>query len=153
MKKKFKIIALSLLGLLIVIQFFRIDKTNPDTVVENQFTVVENPPAEVADIMQRACYDCHSNETKYPWYTNVAPVSWIIKNHINEGRHEMNFSEWGTYTNSRRHHKLEECLEEVAKGEMPLRGYVVWHDEALLTPQDTAILFPFWRKAMHSYAE
>jgi len=151
--KNFKRIAVILLGVFVLMQLIRIDKTNPETVIENQFAVVENAPTEVTEIMQRACFDCHSYETKYPWYTNVAPVSWIIKDHINEGREELNFAEWGTYSEGKRHHKLEECLEEVAKGEMPLKGYVVWHNEALLTPNDTATLFPFWRKTMRNYPE
>ncbi|MGB0430986.1 MAG: heme-binding domain-containing protein [Bacteroidia bacterium] len=136
-----------------IMQLFRIDKTNPETVIENQFSIVEDAPEDVLNIMKNACYDCHSNQTKYPWYSNVAPISWVVKDHIDEGREEMNFSEWGSYSDGKRHHKLEECLEEVAEGEMPLKGYVVWHSEALLTPQDTAVLFSFWRKTMKRYPE
>lgn len=151
--KKVKIVLLSLLALFVIIQLFRIDKTNPEVIIENQFEVVENAPDEVVKIMKGACYDCHSHETKYPWYTNIAPVSWIIKDHINEGREELNFSEWASYSDGKRRHKLDEALEEVSEGEMPLQGYVVWHDEALLTPQDTAVLFSFFRKTMKHYPD
>ena len=133
-------------------QLFRVDKTNPETVIENQFHIIEGAPDNVLAIMKNACFDCHSNYTNYPWYSNVAPISWIVKDHIDEGRAELNFSEWGTYSEGKRHHKLDECIEEVGEGEMPLRGYVVWHDEALLTPADTAVLFSFFRKTMkHLY--
>mgnify|MGYP000497978602 CR=1 FL=1 len=145
-----------LIGLLIVlalIQFIRIDKTNPETVAKDQFHAVEEAPDEVAGIMKRACFDCHSNHTKWPWYSNVAPLSWFVGKHVREGREELNFSEWASYDSKRRHHKLEECMEEVGEGEMPLKGYVVWHDEALISPEDTATLFPYFRKLMKKYDE
>ncbi len=151
--KKFLKISIVLLVLFAVIQVFRIDKTNPEIIKEQQFHVIENTPDEVLTIMRNACFDCHSNETKYPWYTNIAPVSWIIKNHINEGRAELNFSEWGTYSEGKRTHKLDECIEEVSEGEMPIKGYIVYHNEALLTPKDTFLLFRYWRNVIKTYPE
>lgn len=128
-----KKILLGLVAVLVIIQFFRIDKTNPPVDASQDFMTLTSPPAEIAQIMKDACYDCHSHETAYPWYTNVAPVSWWVKNHINEGREHLNFSIWGTYTEKKADHKLEECYEEVEEGKMPMDSYTWAHAEARLT--------------------
>lgn len=128
-----KKILIVLVALVIIIQFFRIDKTNPITPIEKDFIEMNQPPAEIAAILKTSCYDCHSNQVSYPWYTNIAPVSWFVKDHINEGREELNFSEWGDYSLKRKDHKLEECAEEVEEGEMPLDSYFIMHSDAELT--------------------
>lgn len=131
-----------LLGLAVVllgIQLIRPEKTNPPITQE----VVA--PAEVKQLLQRACYDCHSNETKWPWYSNVAPVSWLVANHVAEGRRELNFSEWDTYDDKRRAHKLEETEEMIERGEMPEALYVVGHGEAKLTDAEKKILVDWAR--------
>jgi hypothetical protein len=85
----------------IIIQFFPIDKTNPPT-PGMDFLKIKNTQPEVAQLITNSCYDCHSNESKYPWYSNIAPASWILKNHIDEGRKELNFSTFArTFPNSR----------------------------------------------------
>ncbi len=129
-----KKIILSLLVLLVLIQFIRIDKTNPPVDKSKDFITLTVPSTEVQGILLTSCYDCHSNETSYPWYTNVAPLSWWLKHHINEGREHLNFSEWGNYTEKRQQHKLDECIEEVLEGEMPLSSYTITHKDASLTP-------------------
>ena len=129
-----KKIILSLVVLLVIIQFIRIDKTNPPIDKRIDFITLTQPAAEVKGILLTSCYDCHSNETKYPWYTNIAPVSWWMKNHVNEGREHLNFSEWGNYTVKHQQHKLEECIEEVHEGEMPLSTYTRMHKETALSP-------------------
>ena len=128
-----KKIAIGLTALVVVIQFFRIDKTNPVIVQENDFITITNPPENIQHLLKSACYDCHSNESKYPWYTNIAPISWWVKDHINEGRDELNFSEWGTYKEKRQKHKLKETIEVLEEGEMPLESYLIIHDEAKMT--------------------
>lgn len=132
MKKK---ILWGVLALLVIIQFFRIDKTNPTSDPAKDFIAMTNPPAEVAGMIKASCYDCHSNQSVYPWYTNVAPVSWFIKKHINEGRKHLNFSEWGNYEERRRNHKLEEFYGEVNQREMPLQSYLIIHSESRLTDE------------------
>ncbi len=92
MSLKSKILT-GILGVAIIIQFFRIDKTNPPIEEHNDILSFESVTGDVADILKNSCYDCHSNESVYPWYTNVAPVSWWIKKHINEARDELNFSD------------------------------------------------------------
>jgi hypothetical protein len=132
MKKK---ILYCLVIIIVILQFFRIDKTNPEVIIENDFITISNPPREISSILKSTCYDCHSNETKYPWYSNVTPVSWWVKDHINEGRDELNLSEWGTYKFKRKDHKLEEMVEMLEDGEMPLNEYTWTHAEAKLTPE------------------
>ena len=114
--------------------------------LENDFITITNPPKEIAKSLKTSCYDCHSYETKYPWYTNISPLAWWIKDHINEGRDELNFSEWATYKEKRRNHKIEECIELVDEDEMPLSSYLLTHSEAKLT-SDNKMLLLNWFKA------
>ncbi|UTW66970.1 heme-binding domain-containing protein [bacterium SCSIO 12643] len=137
MKKR---ILLGLVILFLGMQLFRIDMENPTVNYEHDFISMMNPPAEVEAILRTSCYDCHSNETNYPWYSNVAPVSWWVEHHIEEGREELNFSEWGTYDAERKDHKLEECAEEVEEGEMPLQPYTITHGDAKLTDEQKELL-------------
>lgn len=140
-----KRILLGLIAVLVIIQFFRIDKTNPPLDPPNDFINVQNPPQQIAKLLKDACYDCHSHESKYPWYTNVAPVSWWVKSHINEGREHLNFSTWGTYPLKKRAHKLEECYEEVEEKHMPLKSYTWAHPEARLTEDQRATLVSWFK--------
>ena len=132
-KKWLKRIGLGLLVFLVLAQFVRIDKTNPPVEQEKNFANIVNAPANITSMLKKSCYDCHSYETKYPWYTNIAPVSWWIKGHINEAREELNFSEWASYSDKRKKHKLEECGEMIGEGDMPLRAYLWQHSEARLS--------------------
>ena len=143
MKKK---IFLGLLLAFIIIQFFRIDKTNPPVKSGQDIIAIQHPNADITNILKRACYDCHSHETKYPWYSNVAPISWLLKHHIDEGREHLNFSTWGKYTLKKQQHKLSEAYEEVEEGEMPMFGYVKMHKEANLSDSEKKQLLS-WFKA------
>ena len=97
-------------------------------------------PAEVASILRRACYDCHSHETRWPWYSRVAPVSWIVASDVRDGRRHLNFSRWNRLDEGKRAHALEEIVEEVQTGEMPLKAYRVTHPGAELTAADVETL-------------
>lgn len=130
MKKK---ILLGLVAFFITIQLIRIDKTNPAYNEAEDFLTVTQAPADMAALVKTACYDCHSHQSAYPWYTNIAPVSWLIANHIKEGRQHLNFSTWSSYPAEKAAHKLEECAEEVSEGEMPMKPYVLMHSEAKMT--------------------
>ncbi|GAB2544941.1 heme-binding domain-containing protein [Rufibacter soli] len=132
MKTKYKIL-LALLVLLVLIQFIKVDTTNPPVDKAKDFITLKNPPQQVTGILKASCYDCHSNETTYPWYTSVAPFSWWIKDHINEGRRKLNFSEYGDLPAKRAKHKLDESYEMVAEGEMPLTSYTLLHRDAALS--------------------
>jgi hypothetical protein len=114
----FKFGALALVVLLLVAQAFRIDKTNPPVKADT------NPPAPVKEVMTRSCYQCHSNETVWPWYSNVAPASWLVAYDVHEGRDELNFSAWGNYSQPQRIKKLKEIRKEIADGDMPPWYYI-----------------------------
>ncbi|MCB9049580.1 MAG: heme-binding domain-containing protein [Lewinellaceae bacterium] len=147
-----KWVGLALLAVLVAIQFFGIDKTNPPVNANEDFITLAAPPADVAQILKNACYDCHSHETAYPWYTNIEPVSWWIGRHIEEGREHLNFSIWGTYDAEKKAHKAEECGEEVEKGEMPLKSYLPMHPEARLSDAQRERLSA-WFLAMSEMSE
>jgi len=148
-----KKIALVLFAIFVIIQFFRIDKTNPEVIIENDFINVVNPPEEIATIIKTSCYDCHSNTSKYPWYSNVAPISWWLKDHINEAREELNFSEWETYNIAKKINILEEAIEEIEEGEMPLYPYKISHSSAKLNVNQIKLLMDFLKNLKINYEE
>lgn len=138
MKKK--IIIITIIALIVVIQFIRIDQTNPVNNPHYDYFVVATVPANAQKVIRESCYDCHSNETVYPWYANVAPISWMLQNHIEEGREHLNFSEWGNYSEKDRMEMLEDSMYEIGKGNMPLRPYVMLHPESKLTSEEKKLL-------------
>lgn len=131
---------LGLVALLIVLQFFRIDKTNPSSDPGSDYLASTNAGPEISQLLKSACYDCHSHESKYPWYTNIQPVGWWIKSHINGGRQHLNFSEWTSYTQKKKDHKTEEVIEEIKSRHMPMKSYTWAHSEARLSDDDIATL-------------
>jgi Haem-binding domain len=114
----FRLGVIALVAFLIIAQAFRIDKTNPPV------TGDVDAPAPVKEVLKRACYACHSNETRWPWYSSVAPASWLVAYDVREGRRALNFSQWGNYQPAQRLKKLKETGEEVKDGEMPPWYYV-----------------------------
>ncbi|MGH7785080.1 MAG: heme-binding domain-containing protein [Candidatus Binatia bacterium] len=136
MKKAIKIIIVVLVVALIAIQFFRPDRTNPAINDSDTLIVSMQVPPQVGGILERSCNDCHSNKTVYPWYTNIAPISWWLSNHISEGRSELNMSVWNTYTAKRKLNKLEAVCEQVRSGDMPLPSYLWIHRDAVLREGD-----------------
>lgn len=140
MSKNLKTIFLGVIGLLLIIQLFQIDKTNPPVRLEQDFIEITKPPQAVEQLLRTACYDCHSNETEYPWYTSVAPISWWIRHHIDEGREHLNFSIWAEYDAEEQDHKLEECVEEIQEEVMPLSSYTLVHKEAKLSTEQRQVL-------------
>lgn len=132
-----KKIIIGIVLLLVVIQLIRIDKTNPSTDKSKDFITLTHPSEEIRAILVTSCYDCHSHETTYPWYSNVAPSSWFMKDHVNDGRKHLNFSTWADYARKKQLHKLEECIDEVKEGEMPLTSYTWTHEHAALNPEQT----------------
>ncbi len=136
----FRIVIILLLAFLIIIQFFQIDKKNPQINQEIDFITLMQPPSEISSLIKSGCYDCHSNETVYPWYTKIAPFSWVIKSHVTEGREHLNFSEWGNYQPGRRGHMLDECKEMVENREMPLKSYTFLHSSARFSDENRETL-------------
>lgn len=140
MKSILRVVSIFLLIAFIVIQFFRIDNTTPAVDPSSDFLTMHEPPADVETILRTACYDCHSYETTYPWYTNIQPVGWWLQGHIDEGRDEMNLSTWENYSPEDADHYLEEIVEVVDEEEMPLPSYTWAHSEARLTDEQRDIL-------------
>ncbi len=118
--------------LLLLAQLIRPDKANPPVNSEESFS----EDSELTAVFKRACYDCHSSETRYPWYSNIAPVSWMLSHHVQEGREHLNFSIWNKLPEKKKEKLREEIWEEIEEGEMPMKGYVLLHKEAKLTSQD-----------------
>jgi hypothetical protein len=129
-RKVLKLVVGIFLFALLLAQAFRIDKTNPP--VQNNISA----DSEIQPILHRACYNCHSNETVWPWYSNVAPISWLLASDVKEGRHHVNFSTWEAYTSEAKSHKLAAIAEEVKSGDMPPWYYTLVHSEARLAPAD-----------------
>ncbi len=133
--RKFVYRALPATAVLIVIaQFIPISKNNPPKEAELQM------PAEVKSILKRACYDCHSRETVWPWYSSIAPVSWLISHDVHEGREELDFSAWNRIEIPKRGKKLKKLREEIDENEMPPWYYLVIHRRAGLSAEDHRIL-------------
>jgi len=125
---------IALVVIIVGIQFIRPDHTNPP--VDETMTIQANlqVPDEINTLIRRSCYDCHSNETEWPWYSHVAPVSWLVSDDVAGGRRHMNFSEWGTYKKGKVLSILEGMCEETSEGGMPLPIYLIMHSDAALTP-------------------
>jgi cbb3-type cytochrome oxidase cytochrome c subunit len=128
-----KKVVLVLVLLLAIAQVFRIDKTNPPADMAQDFLVLTKASPEMSDRIKNACYDCHSHHSVYPWYTNISPISFLIKSHMKNGRKKLNFSTWSAYDAEKAAHKLEECAEEVGEKHMPLKSYTWLHPKAKLT--------------------
>jgi hypothetical protein len=136
MKLSHKIL-LGLLAVIIIIQFFRPARNTSDVIVtdddiSNAYTIPDN----VHQILIKKCYDCHSNNTHYPWYFKIQPVGWWMAHHVDEGKRELNFSVFKTYPSKKANHKLEEMSEAVTEGWMPLDSYLWIHQDAKVTPEE-----------------
>ena len=137
MKKK---IALAVLVLFAALQFIRPER-NSGSVAGPHFIGAKKPvPANVAKVLQRACYDCHSNYTVYPWYAGIQPVGWWLAAHVKDGRRHFNLSEYTTYNDKRAGKKLDEVVKELKEGGMPLPSYTWAHPEARLSADDQRLL-------------
>ncbi|OCK49774.1 cytochrome C [Chryseobacterium sp. CBo1] len=141
-----KKILIIILVAFVIIQFFPIDKTNPPVDKGMDFISIKNIQPEIANTIRTSCYDCHSNETQYPWYSSIAPASWWLKNHINEGKSHLNFSIFATYEPKRQIRKMEECVEMLEKHEMPLESYYLGHQDAKLTDAQRQDLIKYFKK-------
>ena len=140
LKKLLKWAAVFVALLFVAAQAYRPDRTNPPFDPSKVMRANTQMTPEVASILERSCKDCHSSETTWPWYSNVSPVSWFLKSHIDDGRRELNMSDWGTYAKRKRERKLHEMCEQVEAGEMPLKSYVPLHPSARLSDEDKRVL-------------
>ena len=136
-----KIILLILLIVFVGIQFVPTKRNLSEIVPNTDFMIVNNVPNSIKNTLQTSCYDCHSNNTYYPWYNKVQPVAWILESHIEEGKAELNFSDWNTYSNRRKKSKLKSIVSQIEDDKMPLISYTLIHKDAVLTQkQKTEII-------------
>jgi hypothetical protein len=147
MKSPLKFILLALITIMVIIQFLGVDRTLPLSPPTDDVFSVLDAREEIEMLLKSACYDCHSNQTQYPWYSYIAPVSWMIQDHVLEGRKQINFSTWATYPEQKAIEKLEDCFEVLAKEQMPLESYQWLHSEAQLTEAERVRLISWFRKS------
>ena len=142
-----KKLGLLIVAVVLILQFIPVDRTNPEIDKTKDFLTNVNASPEISNIIKTSCYDCHSNHTVWPWYSFVAPVSWVVADHVEHGRKELNFSEWTDFEFKRKDHKLEECVEAIEEGWMPDGNYVKMHEEANLTSEQRELLIAFFKDA------
>jgi hypothetical protein len=129
-----KKIIIAVVIIIVGIQFIPVDRSNPPVTEEI------NAPANVLSILKTSCYDCHSNETTWPWYSYVAPVSFLVAGDVEEARKHLNFTEWDKYDESKQSKKLEHIADAVEEGSMPLPKYILMHKEAELDQSKIKII-------------
>ncbi len=138
--KILKWLAITIVCALIAIQFIRPVRSNPTAPESQSLNAHVHVTPQVAAILDRSCTDCHSNRTRWPWYSNVAPVSWFVIDHVNHGRSHLNFSEWSRYQKREAEELLEQMCREAEAGFMPMTSYTRIHRKALLSADDIKVL-------------
>ena len=134
MKKIIRMSLIILLASFVLIQFFRVDPNTTEEIPATDFLLAhDDMPAELKDVFVVSCYDCHSNNTNYPWYGHVAPFSWLLDQHIRNGKHELNFSEYDTLPSRKKIAILDEICEVVSDSSMPPSNYLMLHADAILS--------------------
>lgn len=133
-----------------LIQFIPIDRVNKAVDSKVNFVQIKNTPEKVSTLLKNACYDCHSNETVYPRYAFIAPISWSVKSHVNEGRQHLNFSIWGTYNKELKENMLDRSIEALKHKTMPFPGYIVYHKEANLSEAERSLLIQYFEEMLKS---
>lgn len=129
-----------LLMLVVVMQLLQPTKNVSEGVSENDISKVYAIPVDVQNVFTQKCYDCHSNNTHYPWYIHIQPIGWWMASHIKEAKDHLNFSEFKTYNEKRASRKLAELVEEVSEGTMPIKSYVWLHNDAKVTPAEIKVI-------------
>jgi hypothetical protein len=132
--KTLRRVVIGILVALVLIQFVPVSRTNPPVESEIQ------TPQDVESILSRSCYDCHSNKTVWPWYSYVAPVSWLVSSDVSGGRQKLNFTTWNRYTPDQQMKRLRDIWKEVQGGDMPLWYYLIKHSGARLSDEDKTVL-------------
>ena len=135
--------------ILVAIQFLRPEKNQTAGPFPNDITTKYAVPAQVHAVLKRSCFDCHSNNTDYPWYNNIQPVAWFLDHHVQEAKGELNFNEFTSYSPKKARHKLEEVSESVTEGWMPLDSYLWIHRDAKLSPAEVKLVAD-WANGLQS---
>jgi hypothetical protein len=148
--KVIKIIALVLLLAFIGIQFMPANRNQSNVVPDTDFMVVNDVPANIENKIQVSCYDCHSNNTAYPWYNKIQPVAWFLGEHIKEGKAELNFNEWDEYSDRRKNSKLRSIISQIEDDEMPLDSYTIIHADAKFSEDEKSEIIEYMAQLKNS---
>ncbi|MBB4808020.1 hypothetical protein HNP38_003360 [Chryseobacterium defluvii] len=147
--KRLRQIALWIVVAFALIQFIPVDRVNKPVDHAANFVDSKKTPVNIAKLLKNACYDCHSNETVYPKYAYIAPVSWSVKNHVNEGREHLNFSIWETYNKDLKESMLDKSIQSIRSKAMPMPGYIVYHTEANLSEAERILLINYFQEMLN----
>jgi len=150
MDKLIRYAVIAWVGVLVAIQFIRPARTNPATDPKRTLAATMAVPAPAQAVLERSCRDCHSNDTRWPWYSQVAPMSWMLIDHVNSGRRHFNYSEWAGYPPDKSRKVLHDICEETKQGSMPVGSYTLVHRDARLTDADVATLCAWTAAALGS---
>lgn len=145
-----KNIAFILLVVFVGIQFIPTERNQSEIVPKTDFLRVNNTPEKMVKLLEVSCYDCHSNNTTYPKYNNVQPIAWILEDHIKEGKKELNFSEWESYSDRRKTSKLKSIISQIEDDEMPLSSYTLLHRDAILSESEKQQLIEYVKSVQNS---
>lgn len=148
--KTIKIIVLVFLVVLVGIQFVPTNRNQSEVVPKSDFMLVNNVPKDVQDKLKVSCYDCHSNNTAYPWYNKIQPAAWFLEDHIKEGKDELNFNEWGEYSDRRKNSKLRSIISQIEDDEMPLDSYTFIHGDAKLSKEEKTEMIQYMTQLKNS---
>jgi len=140
MRKKLTWFGVALIVIFLAAQLYRPERSNPAVDESKTIYASLGVPPEVKAILERSCADCHSHGTSWPWYSNIAPTSWLIARDVKDGRSSMNLSTWGTYKKTRQANKLDEIFNEVSEDKMPLKPYRLMHPSAALSKDEIDLL-------------
>jgi hypothetical protein len=144
--RKFKKILIFLIIVLVGIQFAPTKRNINTIILKTDITKTVVVPENIQNILKISCYDCHSNNTNYPWYNKIQPVSWFLEHHINEGKAELNFSEFGSYSVRKQKSKLKAIMNQIKDDEMPLSSYTLIHRNAKLSEKNKEQLIEYFNK-------
>ncbi|WP_298312346.1 heme-binding domain-containing protein [uncultured Aquimarina sp.] len=149
MKSILKKVGLLFLLVVVIMQFIRPDKNESGYESVAYFENETKPTSQVKEILKNNCYDCHSDQTIYPWYAEIAPVSYWLDHHVEEGKEHFNMSDWEQYSDKKKDHKLDELIEEVEEGEMPLSSYTWIHGD--LEKEEMELLINWTKELRKKY--
>ncbi len=147
MRKYIKSTLIILVAAFVIIQFFPVNRPEDHPPKDYNFFKANNVPPDIEILVRDACFDCHSQETVYPWYVHIAPVSWLLASDVREGRHHLDFSTWNEYDKRKKINVLSNISDEVKSGDMPFWMYPIMHPKARLSDADRKKIVD-WADAM-----
>lgn len=145
MKWIFKSILFVWIAASIVIQFIPTARNQSELVPKADFLLANDVPKSIGKLLKVSCYDCHSNNTAYPWYNKIQPLAWFLENHIKKGKDDLNFSDWDEYSNRRKNSKLESIISQIEDDEMPPFSYTLIHTNAVLSNSEKEALIDYMK--------